>query len=275
MEIQKINGNPLFIILLGVSGSLFLALSVIFFYVKYHRRFLLQKAAIQKAELTHRQYIVNAIIQSQENERMRISKDLHDHIGSSLSSLRFMVSRIQKTVPGAQGLHQITEEYKSNIDRIIEDVRNISHSLSPAGLALFGFQDTLEEFCEKMSKSTGVEIHLKDNTGGILQQMNFDVALSLFRIMQELTSNTIKHAAASMVSITTTTENEFIAIRYADNGKGTDVNIFNQRGIGMYNIESRLTMMNARFEAKSSAGAGFVFNIWLPQTTLDQTSLYE
>ncbi len=274
MAIQKINDNIYALILIGTSGSISLALSVIYLYVRYHKKFLIQSAEIQKAELNHRQHVLNAIMQSQENERIRISKDIHDHIGSSLSNLRFMVSRIQHLTPDIPAIQSITEEYKTMIDRVIEDVRNISHSLSPSGLALWGFQESLEEFCENMSLSTGLVIQVTDYSCGILKQLPFDISLSLFRVMQELLSNTIKHASAQKVSIITNKENNYIMIQYSDDGKGTDADVFHSHGIGMYNIESRLSMIQAEYTMKSSAGAGFSFNIKLPQNSLNKTMLY-
>ncbi|MGZ3874744.1 MAG: histidine kinase, partial [Mucilaginibacter sp.] len=95
MEIQKINDNIYYLVFIGSFGGVLLASAVIFFFTRYQRRFLQQQAALQKAELDHKQHLLYATIQSQEKERMRISKDLHDHIGSSLSNLRFVVSRIQ------------------------------------------------------------------------------------------------------------------------------------------------------------------------------------
>jgi len=274
MEIQKINDNIYYLIFIATFGSISLALSVIFFYIRYHKKFQAQQAALQKAELQHRQQLLNATILSQEKERMRISKDLHDHIGSSLSNLRFMASHIQAET-NIPVIRTITEEYKKNIDLLVNDIRNISHSLSPAGLALWGFHESLEEFCDKTSTNAGLQIEILDDTGGILRQLPFDLALSLFRVMQELVSNTIKHAAAKSVTIATGMEQNYISVKYTDDGRGTDTNIFSGSGIGMYNIQSRLSMIQATYNAVSAAGKGFSFHIRLPQAALDKSLHYE
>lgn len=275
MEIQKINDNIYYLVFIGSFGGVLLASAVIFFFTRYQRRFLQQQAALQKAELDHKQHLLYATIQSQEKERMRISKDLHDHIGSSLSNLRFVVSRIQNAGADENAVKDLSEECKVNIDRIIEDVRNISHSLSPAGLALWGFHESLKEFCEKTGQSTGLNIQVEDYAEDVLTQLTFDVSLSLFRVMQELLSNTIKHASAKKITITTSKENDAIVIKYADDGNGINANNSNSHGIGLYNIESRLSMIQARYEIISSSGAGYFFNIMLPFHILNKTILYE
>ncbi len=270
MEAQKISDNLVYLVLIGTIGGLVLASSVVLFYIRYQRRFIRQQADLQKAELEHKQQLLHSIIQSQEEERIRISKDLHDHVGSSLSGLRFLVSRI--TGADADTVKTIATDTKANIDRIIEDVRNISHSLSPAGLELWGFHEALEEYCDKTARASGIEIQVADKTGNALKQLSFDVALSLFRVIQELINNTIKHAAAQHVSITITPEPGAILITYKDDGKGIDLSNGKKQGIGMYNIESRLSMIHTTYSVASAIGKGYTFIAKIPATLLDKTT---
>ncbi len=268
MEVQKINDNIIYLVFLGSFGGLLLASSVIFMYMRYQRRFLQQQAAQQEAELEHRRQLMYATIQSQESERIRISRDLHDHIGSSLSKLRFMVARIKQADAGT--LQTMTEECKGSIDAIIGDVRNISHSLSPAGLSLWGLQDTLEEFCSQISQSSGLDILVADHSDACLKHLPFEEALSLFRVIQELVTNTIKHAAAKKVTINISKDHEVVTLQYVDDGKGVNAANIKGQGIGLYNIESRLDMIGAMYEVVSAPGAGYTFTIRLALNKLNK-----
>jgi signal transduction histidine kinase len=266
MEVQKVNDSIYLLTFIGIAGGLLLALSVILFYIRYQRRFIRQQTELQRAELVHRQHLLNATIQSQENERKRISRELHDHVGSSLSTLRFLVAKIGQASKEQPVISALAEDYKKGIDRIIEDVRNISHSLSPAGLELWGFHDAMEEYFEKTCRTAGMEVTIADNTDKGLNALVFDDALSLFRVMQELLNNTVKHAGAKQVSVHTKHANGSVLIHYADNGKGMAVKA--GRGIGTYNMESRLSTIDASYEVITSPGAGYKFNITVPAARL-------
>lgn len=238
-------------------SSSFLALLFIVLYVINRKENATRHTRLLQAEQEHQQRLLKAIIQSQENERLHISKELHDHIGSSLSNLRYLVNYIQSASNDRHELKKLTEKYKSYIDLIIRDVRNISHNLSPAGLEIWGLHDALEDFCDKFRMAEGLNILIKDDTNGALKNLTFDDALSLFRVIQELISNTIKHASAEKVVINASLENDYLKIQYSDDGVGTDIDIFNGKGIGIYNIKNRLSIIKASYNCISSPGMGF------------------
>jgi signal transduction histidine kinase len=270
MESQKITDNILVLVLLGMTGAIILACSVIFFFLRYQRRFLRQREELQRKELKHREHLLHTVIQSQEEERLRISRDLHDHIGSNLSNLRMSVNAIQKLEPSIPQLQIATEDYKVSIDHIINDVRNISHSLFPPALALWGFKATLEDLCHHTCTSSGIDIVLNDRTDGILDQMSSDGSLALYRVIQELLNNTLKHAKAKKVSIETSIIGDRISIVYADDGIGASFTEEKRKGIGMYSIESRLQMIEANYTIDTSPGNGFSVSISIPVTQIKQ-----
>lgn len=270
METQKLGDNIYYLIFLGTAGVLVLALAVIFFFLRYRKRLRAQFEAMRIAESAHKQMLLNATIQSQEEERMRISKDLHDHVGSSLSGLRFLVARILNSDIALDAVKEIATDAKKSIDAIVDDVRNISHSLSPAGLELWGFHEALDEYCDKIVRTSDLEIEITDNTGSLLRQLPFDDALSLFRVAQELINNTLKHADARHVSIIISLVTGYITFQYTDDGKGIELNGKNGHGIGLYNIESRLSMIDATYKVSSAPGAGYSFRVLMPITRLNK-----
>lgn len=264
MEAKAVGDSIYYIVAVGTLGGLLLASSLVLFFIRYQRKLLKQQAEMQKAELEHKQMLLNSIIQSQEEERVRISKDLHDHVGSALSTLRLMVSRLSKAGIDADSVKTVADESRKSIDGIIEDVRNVSHSLSPAGLELWGFHEALEAYCEKTAASSGLEIEVQDDSNGILKGLSFDDALSLFRVMQELMNNTIKHAKASTVHIVTSATEDEIAVEYKDNGLGVDAGENKRAGIGIYNMANRLSMIRATYDVQSGKGQGYCFTVKIP-----------
>jgi signal transduction histidine kinase len=151
--------------------------------------------------------------------------------------------------------------YKPLIDNIITTVRNISHSLSPPGLALFGLENTLHELFDNFNAGATVKLAFENELGEKLDTLPGQTPLALYRIIQELLANTIKHADAKNVLIRCFAENDNYMITYQDDGKGIDT--AQKHGMGMQNIEARLRMIGAYSEMPATA-KGFFFKIMIP-----------
>lgn len=254
---QKVTDNIFLLVLFAMTGTFLLAASFVFFYVRYQRRMLMQKAAMQKAELDHREALLHSVIQSQEEERKRIGRDLHDDVGAALSNLRMVFSKIviQKEPEKEE------TNYKPLIDNIINTVRNISHSLSPPGLELFGLEYTLHELCDNFNSSGILQLELVNNSGETIDKLGPTTSLTIYRVIQELLQNTVKHAGATQASIAFDQAGNTLNVTYQDNGKGIDPERIARPGMGMQNIESRLNMIHAPFVISSSPGKGFKISI--------------
>jgi signal transduction histidine kinase len=253
---QKVTDNIFLLVLMAMAGSLIMAASFIFFFLRYQRNIAKQKEAMQKAALEHNEQLLNATLLSQEEERKRIGRDLHDDVGASLSNLKMIIAEADSN----------TDSHKPLIDNIISTVRNISHSLSPPGLDLFGLEFTLQELFDSFNNGGSVQIHFINNIGLALDNMNKQTALALFRIIQELLSNTIKHAAAKNATVHFFSEGKTIALTYSDDGKGFTSKNIKKSGMGMQNIEARLKMIGANFDIQSEQGKGFTIKILVPVT---------
>lgn len=268
MEVQKIDDSIHVIVIIATVGVLTLTFGIVFFFIRYRRKLLRQHREMMLRELEYQQKLLVASIQSQENERKRISQDLHDHVGGALSGLRYVISGITGAGNDYQIVDDIAQKARKGIDDIINDVRNISHSLSPAGLELWGFHEALYEYTDKTAASSGVPIDVNDRTNGLLQQLGFNDALSLFRVIQELITNTLKHAGASHITIVSDILNDHITLVYADDGVGVQMADGQNNGIGLYNIESRLSLLNASYKVSSAPGNGYSFTISIPASIL-------
>lgn len=270
MEVQKIGDSIQFIAIIATAGVLTLTFGIVFFFIRYRTKLARQHEEMMRRELDYQQKLLVASIQSQDSERKRISQDLHDHVGGSLSGLRYVISGIINAGNDSETINDIANQARTGIDAIIDDVRNISHSLSPAGLELWGFHEALYEYCDKTASSSGVPIIVADHTNGILQHLTFDDALSLFRVVQELITNTLKHANASTISIVTNLLNDKVMLVYSDDGVGVALNGADTNGIGLYNIESRLSILNASCNVHSATGEGYSFTISIPLTRISK-----
>lgn len=253
-----------YLIVIGMGVTFLLALSLVFFYIRYQKRLLNQQLKLQQAELQHREELLHATIQSQEDERKRIGRDLHDGVGSMLSNLRMNINRLNSIVGNDPSVHKMTEQCSTLIDKTISDVRSIAHSLSPSGLELFGLAGALEELCDSINQSGQLSISIENNLRNF-KKLDPNTSLALYRVLQEFMSNTVRHAEASTALIRFSEQDNSLLINYKDDGKGFahDAGV-KKAGMGMYNIESRLGMIGAKYTIASSPGEGFSASIVAP-----------
>jgi signal transduction histidine kinase len=252
--------NIYVLVILGMSFTFLLALSLVFFYKRYQSKLLKQQIAAAGAELAHREALLHATIQSQEDERRRIGRDLHDGVGGMLSNLKMNIHRLNTS--GAEQLPQLQQQCSHLIDKTMTDVRAISHSLSPPALELFGLAAALEELMDDINRNGLLHIVIKNNAAQLIKQLNANTSLSLYRILQELLANTIKHAQAANVVISMEDREGKLHVQYTDDGKGCE---FNEHlpGMGLRNIQTRAGMTGAILKMTSSPGSGFSANIIL------------
>jgi signal transduction histidine kinase len=251
---QKVTDNIFLLVLFAMVGTFILAASFIFFFLRYQRKIALQKAAMQKAEVEYSTQLLNATLLSQEEERKRIGRDLHDDVGASLSNLKMIMAQTVET-------DVAKEKYKPLIDNIITTVRTISHTLSPPGLELFGFEYAVQELVDSFNVAGTIKVELKNTVGEKLDTLSKPTALALYRVLQELFSNTIKHANATKIGITFIDQNNELVFIYEDDGKGIAINNNAPVGMGMKNIEARLRMIGAEFSITSSPNNGFKLTV--------------
>jgi len=254
--------NVYLLIFYGVFLLFVLVASFLLFYIKNQSVVWKQKRQLQETQLAQQKELLNAVIDSQEVERKRIGQDLHDEIGGTLSAIKLMLNSLKNQLSIDQ--EKVMVEAKQLIDKMIVDVRHISHDLSPPGLAVFGLFTTIEAFVSLIN-NTG-EIKISINQQEDIEEIDLPekTALALFRVLTQLVDNTIKHANATEITISFSKNNE-LQINYQDNGKGFDLAVLDKKsGIGMQNIQSRLQMINATYEIATEEGKGFAISILYP-----------
>jgi signal transduction histidine kinase len=258
MENERLNIYVLIIV--GMFISLFMGGTVILFYMRYQKRLAAQQQKIMAEELRHQKELLEAVVESQENERKRIGKDLHDDVGNILLNIKTLFNRIEEDHAAATDK---TSTINSFIDDAIGQVRTISHKLSPSTLEYFGCNDALEELFQKVHSASGINFVLQNMDNDGLKNLPYETSLHLYRVFEELLSNTLKHAGASEIKIEFEYMNNTLGISYKDNGKGYDPGNY-KHGIGLHNIYSRISLTGGMYEVKYLPGSGTTFVLTIP-----------
>jgi signal transduction histidine kinase len=245
--------NIYVLLLIGMGGMFLLVSALVVFYMRNQQRMRKQYEERQAAELQHQKELTYAVIQSQEEERRRIGRDLHDDVGSGLSNLKLQTVRFPEGDP--------LREFRAQIDMILNKVRNISHLLLPGELEVFGLEEAVEELCHVIHQGGTLDVRLINEASETIQQLAYDRALPVYRVLQELFTNTIRHAGAGSVRLSFLVEGECLICLYMDDGVGFKPG---KGGMGMRNIESRLGMIGATYELLSSQEKGFSIRISIP-----------
>lgn len=231
-----------YIFISGLIALLALLSGLVVFY-RQKRKYARQKIVMQKQAM-------DAYLEGEEKEKIRLSRELHDGIAQDLLALRFAFQK--------QG---VAESELYEIDKIGTEVRNLSHQLMPLTLKMMGLIPAIEEMCNKLFPMANIEHEII--TSGIEQRLPLTLETSLYRILQELVQNIIKHSKANHVIIQLILKNNFINLIVEDNGTG-----FNQTkssdGIGMHNLKSRVQMINGNLSYESADGDGTVTIVRVP-----------
>ncbi|MEM8583363.1 MAG: sensor histidine kinase [Bacteroidota bacterium] len=249
------------VLLGGIITMLLLAFSLVIFFVLYQRRLFRQQNKIIEQDRSHQRELLSAAVEVQENERRRIASDLHDDIGSLLSAARLYLNQL--TVDEPEG-EEIKSETLGIVSRIIQNTRRITHDLLPSELEKFGLSAAVEDLCQRLDNSGQISVGFKSD---MIHRLVSKCEIALFRVVQELTNNTLKHAQATRIEIELTTQGEEFLLRYADNGVGFDPKVTQTRGgsgLGLRNIESRISLIDGHLNYETAPGKGLTVSIRLP-----------
>ncbi|WP_108804740.1 sensor histidine kinase [Aquimarina sp. Aq107] len=229
------------IIIIGMVVIFLLSLSVIVFFIIYQRRLLAQQKRHQKAESDYQKELLKTAIQSQESERTRIAKELHDDVGAMLTTTKLYIGQITPEL-NPEELTTIADKISGFFDDMIQSVRSISKDLRPVVLEKLGFLEAIDSLVQTIRDTGKINISFINNTTYSVSKTK---ELNLYRIIQELITNTLKHAEATEIKIEMKNEREILIIVYEDDGKGLNQKQLQYRkGLGLKNIESRLSILS-------------------------------
>ena len=196
---------------------------------------------------------MQSMIAGQEMERERIAQDLHDSLGGLLSTVKLQFDSVQARNPEIKDL----DEYKNAnklLDSAVEEVRSISRNLQPGALAELGLVPALKDLINNFDGDHYPEVDLQ--VYDVPKKINNIVALSIFRVIQELLYNSVKHAKASEVLIQINKEKNELVIQFEDDGIGFDMDNLSHKGMGLENMKSRINFLKGTISFDSKEGEG-------------------
>ena len=189
------------------------------------------------------------MIQGEEQERTRLARDLHDGLGGMLTGVKFQLNSIKGNVILSEENAGTFTKSISQIDNAIVEMRRVAHNMMPEALLKFGLDETLKSYCDSVSQSS--ELAVSYQSFGMEVRLEQTNEIVLYRIVQELLNNTIKHAKATKSNIQLTRNENLISLTVEDNGKGFDVNDVKKNGIGLSNINHRVEYLSGKIDVQS------------------------
>ncbi|GAA4319029.1 sensor histidine kinase [Compostibacter hankyongensis] len=227
---------------------------------KNKHRLLRQEEALhtqQIAELEKERQLVAAqsVLKGQEEERSRLARDLHDGVGGLLSGVKLALSTMKGNVFLSEQHARSVNHIIDQLDRSITELRRVSHNMMPEALIKFGLKEALENYCENLNLSGKITVRLQ--TYGLEERMEQNTEIVLYRIIQELLNNVIRHAEADKVLIQFMRKENRFSLTVEDNGKGFDTEgISGQGGAGLANVRARAEYLDGTVDIRSAPGEG-------------------
>ncbi len=241
-------GNVSLVLFFGTIGMLALTIGLIVFIIFHQRKVIRYQIKLQRMEHDQQKLLLNASIRLQEEERQRIAADLHDDAGPLLATARLYLNENLVNLDKSTQLQSIYNA-KQIIDDTIQLIRNISHSLMPPTLKNFGLESAVNDLFQKISGSGSMNASSRFHD--YKERLQAENELIIFRVIQELVNNILKHSNASFIHLTQNTSGNKFFIRLHHDGRGITQNDFiklnkSNVGLGLKNIQSRLKVLHGK-----------------------------
>jgi len=239
-----------------ISGTAALLFILLLLYRNHTQQQALQRQRISELETEKKLLATEAVLAGEEKERSRLAKDLHDGLGGLLSGIKFSFQSMKGNLIMTPANAQAFERSMDMLDSSIKEMRRVAHNLMPEALAKFGLDMALKDFCNDINQSGALKISYQ-SIGLEQSDIEQSIAISIYRIIQELINNTLKHAAATTAIVQVSKTGNSISITVEDDGKGFDpVQTEKNAGIGWSNIKHRVDLLKGRLDVHSQAGKG-------------------
>jgi len=236
-----------------IFSSIFIITLTVFIMISIYRS--------QQKVIKLRDELLKSEIKILERERKNIGENLHDDLGPMLSYAKMMLNHIQ---PKSEEELQSIKKAEETLVQCISSVRQISYQLVPPSLENSEFNMSIQNFLEKITSAASIRYSFSSNYESKTLSQDFEV--NVFRIIQELVNNSIKHAQCSMISLDLIKKNKNLYLNYTDNGRGLDESNQSEgkKGLGFSNIKSRTQVMGGKLSIGTENNNGFICNIVIP-----------
>ena len=249
-------------IYLATGLGLFLIVSFFFIFYRHKARKdgIIAEQKIKQLEEEKKLLAARSIVEGQEEERKRIAKELHDGLGVLLSTAKMQFTSIKDKSPENRPL---IEKATKLLEQATGDVRKISHNMMPGLLTKFGLFEAVEDLFEQLDETEVLNAGV--NITGETKRLAENTEIMLYRVIQEMVNNTLKHAQAKNISINMNLQPEMLNIQYSDDGKGFNVKEkIESKSIGMTSIQSRIKFLEGDVTAESKPNEGVSYYMQIP-----------
>lgn len=257
-----------------ITLALTIILSIAIMVVYHQRQRAMAQLALKEKEIHGHQISemlkeqeiksIHAMLEGQDRERKRIAEDLHDRLGSTLSAVKLHLGALDGVAvqPTAQPIYQ---NLNGLLDQAVSEVRDIAYNMVSGVLTKFGLVPALQDLKESLEASRQLKIELV--VFNLEERLDGQVEVTLYRIIQELVSNVLKHARATEITIQLNKINQELLLMVEDNGRGFDPYLTTQnKGMGLGNVASRVASLGGRLSIDSGKGRGTTTTIEIPLT---------
>ncbi|MBC6610841.1 sensor histidine kinase [Hymenobacter sp. BT507] len=234
---------------------------IIVFVIRYQRRLFQQQEQMRAVEDTAQQQALEAALLAQEEERRRIAGELHDGVGTTLAIVKMHLNALSRP--------DLTRDATDLLDQVIGEVRRISRNLLPATLQKFGLPFALEALARTVPADGPTHVVITQH--GQPRRLSAQQELIIYRVVQELLGNGLRHAQAANIDITVNFGPDSLSIQYIDNGVGFDPALVEAQpavgariGLGFTNLRSRVAVLRGMLQHESAPGMGSRVWISLP-----------
>ena len=254
-------GEVVYIIILGSLGILTFVVGFAVFIMIYQKRMLQEQEKRRILDLEYQQLMIQSQIDSQEVERKRIAADLHDSIGSLLWAAKLNIGFLGRSLDLDGELKNSYQETMKILDQSIDSVKRISWELTPEAFQHTGLSSSIKELCSRLD-GKGLSLMFQEVGTGIFWKD--DRALMVFRIVQELINNAVKHAKAKRIKVELIWKEKDLVIEVSDDGIGFTPNDTTQNGLGWWNITHRSKKIGATVLVNENVQTGAAIELIVP-----------
>jgi len=206
---------------------------------------------IYRQRVRNQKNLLDAIYATQENERSRIAEDMHDSIGANLSALKLRLDASREDAQDKAAAAMATDSMQL-LDDVISNLRNIIRNQTSKYLITNGFVSELLRFKGYFSDHNKIKMEISITEA--LPELNNNFGINLFRIIQELVNNSVKHSNCSEIYIRFDYHNNFLQLNYKDNGTGFNTQLLSEKGMGLANIDARTNLFKGKYRMESVPG---------------------
>ena len=250
--------NTLNYILIGSAVTLLIV--SILSYRNYKQKQKLQEQKIIQLGKEKLLLATQSIVKGQEEERNRLAQDLHDGLGGLLSGVKLQLGAMKGNLILSEEHGLIFNNALSKLDESISEMRRVAHNMMPEALMKLGLQQALQDYCDSLSAGQAYKINCEFH--GLENRMEPTIEIVVYRVVQELLNNAIKHSDASIILAQVMRNDNNLTITIEDNGKGFTMDeISILRGSGLKNIKSRVDYLKGQIDIQSAPGKGTSIHI--------------